>query len=279
MPLKVSVLMLTYDHPQFIAEAIDSILTQQAQEWELLVVHDGPDQEVPGMAGEWQKRDPRIRYFHRPVPGNIAQAANFGLAQARGEYIAVLDDDDSWAVSDKLSKQIAFLDSHPDYCCCGGGVIVVDPDGREQMRYLKPEQDRQIRRNALMANPMAHSTTLYRRTLALQVGGYDESLPGFQDWDLWLKMGKAGKLHNFPEYFLRYRVWPGSSSFHQPRLNTQSALRIIRRHSRDYGWYYMALPLALLYYVYARTPTWVQRLSFSFLTRLKKTIFSHKPGA
>jgi len=63
---------------------------------------------------EWQKRDSRIRYFHRAIPGNIAEASNFGLANARGEYIAVLDDDDYWARPDKLSKQTDFLDRHPD---------------------------------------------------------------------------------------------------------------------------------------------------------------------
>ena len=58
------------------------------------------------------------------------------------------------------------------------------------MRYLKPENDEQIKRRALMANPLAHSTTLYRRESALGTGGYDETLAGFQDWDLWLKLGK-----------------------------------------------------------------------------------------
>lgn len=277
MPPRVSVLMLTYNRPQYIGKAIESILAQRFQEWELLVVHDGPNQEIPVIMGEWQKRDSRILYFHRAVPGNIAEASNFGLAQARGEYIAILDDDDYWALSDKLSKQTEFLDSHRDHCCCGGGVIVVDPTGLEQMRYLKPEHDEQIKRRALMANPLAHSTTLYRRQSALQAGGYDETLAGFQDWDLWLKLGKNSKLYNFPEYFLHYRVWQGSGSFHQSKRNTESALRITRRHRHDYAGFPIALPMALLYHAYAHMPVGVQRVSYSSLSRLKKAIFSHRP--
>jgi glycosyltransferase involved in cell wall biosynthesis len=276
---RVSVLMLTYNRPQFIGRAIESILAQQFQEWELLVVHDGPNEEIPRVMEEWQKRDSRIHYFHRAVPGNIAEASNFGLDHARGEYIAVLDDDDYWARADKLSKQTDFLDRHPDYCCCGGGVIVVDPMGREQMRYLKPENDEQIKRRALMANPLAHSTTLYRREPALRIGGYDQSLAGFQDWDLWLKLGKTGKLYNFPEYFLHYRVWQGSGSFHQSKGNTESALRITRRHRDDYTGFPVAFTLALLYHAYAHLPVGVQRTSYSFLSRLKKAIFSHRPVA
>jgi glycosyltransferase involved in cell wall biosynthesis len=269
--------MLTYNRPQFIGKAIESILAQQFQEWELLVVHDGPNEEIPVVMQEWQKRDSRIHYFQRTVPGNIAEATNFGLAHARGEYIAILDDDDYWARPDKLSKQTDFLDRHPDYCGCGGGVIVVDPMGREQMRYLKPEHDGQIKRRALMANPLAHSTTLYRREPALRVGGYDQTLAGFQDWDLWLKLGKTGKLYNFPDYFLYYRVWQGSGSLRQARRNTESALRITRRHRHDYAGFPAALTLTLLYHGYAHLPFGVQRVSYSFFSRLKKAVFSHRP--
>jgi glycosyltransferase involved in cell wall biosynthesis len=275
---RVSVLMLTYNRPQFIGTAIESILAQRFQEWELLVVHDGPDERIPAIMEEWRRRDPRILYFHRLIAGNIAEASNFGLSHARGEYIAVLDDDDYWADSDKLLKQVAFMDGHGDHCCCGGGVIVVDPAGSEQMRYLKPEHDEQIKRRALMANPVAHSTALYRRDSALRVDGYDETLAGFQDWDLWLKLGNFGKLYNFPEYFLHYRVWQGSGSFHQSKRNTESALRIVRRHRSEYSGFALALPMALLYHAYAHMPIGVQRVSYSSLSRLKKAVFSHRPA-
>jgi len=268
--------MLTYNRPQFLGNAVESILAQHFQEWELLVVHDGPNREIPLAMGEWQRRDARIRYFHRTIPGNIAEASNFGLSHALGEYIAILDDDDDWADPGKLSKQVAFLDKNRDYCCCGGGVIVIDPAGQEQMRYLKPEHDEQIKQHALMANPLAHSTTVYRRESALQTGGYDETLAGFQDWDLWLKLGKIGKLYNFPEYFLHYRVWQGSGSFHQSKGNTESALRITRRHRHDYSGFPIAFPMALLYHAYAHMPAYVHRFSYSSLSQLKKSIFSHR---
>jgi len=189
-----------------------------------------------------------------------------------------LDDDDDWAAPEKLSKQIAFLDNQRDHCCCGGGVIVVDSAGREQMRYLKPQHNEQIKRSALIVNPLAHSTALYRREAVVKAGGYDETLAGFQDWDLWLKLGKIGKLYNFPEYFLHYRVWQGSGSFRQSKANTESALRITRRHRHDYAGFPLAFPLALLYHAYAHLPAWVQRASYSSLSRLKKSVFSHRPA-
>ena len=149
--------------------------------------------------------------------------------------------------------------------------------GREQMRYRKPQQDWEIRRLALIANPLAHSTTLYRRASALQVGGYDESLAGFQDWDLWLKLGKVGKLYNFPEYLLNYRVWQGSGSFQKSKGNTASALRITRRHRHDYGGFVIGYPMAMLYHAYAHMPKGMQRVSYSTLSRMKKALFSYRP--
>jgi glycosyltransferase involved in cell wall biosynthesis len=272
---KVSVLMLTYNRPQFIDMAIESIRAQCFPDWELLVVHDGPNERIPVVMEEWRKRDNRIRYFRRATPGNIAEATNFGLSRANGEYIAVLDDDDYWVSPEKLSRQIRFLDDHRDYACCGGGVIVIDPEGREQMRYLKPSAHERIRRRALIANPMAHSSTMFRRGAALRVGGYDESLAGFQDWDLWLKLGKAGKLYNFLDYFLCYRIWQGSGSFQQSKGNTASALRIIHSHRHDYPGFSVAYAMAMLYYGYARLPLGVHRLSYSMVSRMKKAVFSH----
>jgi glycosyltransferase involved in cell wall biosynthesis len=276
MSPRVSVLMLTYNRPGFISKAIESILAQNCQDWELLVVHDGPNRETTAIMDEWCKRDSRIRYFHRPVPGNIADASNFALAHARSPYIAVLDDDDYWALPDKVTRQLDFLDSHPDYACCGGGVIVVDPEGREQSRYLKPERHEQITRRALMANPMAHSATMYRRDAALRIGGYDGTLAGFQDWDLWLKLGKTGKLHNLPDYLVCYRIWQGSGSFHQMKRNTESALCITRRHRKDYPGFPAAYSITLLYHGYAHLPVGLQRASYAFLSRLKKAVFAHR---
>ena len=91
-------------------------------------------------------------------------------------------------------------------------------------------------------------------------------------------MGKTGKLYNFPEYFLNYRVWQGSGSFHQSKRNTESALRITRRHRQDYAGFAIAFPMALLYHAYAHMPLGVQRVSYSSLSRLKKALFSHRPA-
>ena len=271
---RVSVLMLAFDRPELMGRAIQSVRAQDFAAWELIVVHDGPNQRIEGIMHEWVARDSRIRYFRRRTPGNIANAYNFGIAQACGEYVAILDDDDYWSVNDKLSKQVAFLDERTDYAGCGGGLIVIDRYGNELMRYLKREHHSEICRTALVANPMAHSTTMFRRALGGEVTVYDDSLSGFQDWDLWLKLGNKAKLYNFPQTFTYYTLWDGSGSYRQQRANTLSGLKIVWRHRRSYEKAPAALALVSLHYAYACLPAFVKTLSFSFLSRLKKTIFA-----
>jgi glycosyltransferase involved in cell wall biosynthesis len=185
-PPQVSVLMLTRNRPQFLGRAIRSVIEQNFEDWELIIVQDGMDQETAAVMDHWLKLDPRIRHFRRDQGGNIANASNYGLARAGGEYVAVLDDDDFWVDADKLTKQVAFLKSNPDYSGCGGGWTVIDVNENIQMPVLKPEQDNEIRARALYTNPMHHSTTMFRRTLGEGFGYYDETLVGYQDWDIWL---------------------------------------------------------------------------------------------
>jgi glycosyltransferase involved in cell wall biosynthesis len=268
--------MLTYNRPQYIGRAIQSIIAQDFQDWTLLVVHDGPNEQIAAVMSHWQQQDARIQYFRRPKGGNIANATNFGLQHATGDYVAILDDDDYWPAADKLSRQVEFLDRNPEFAGCGAGVIVIDENGKETARYYKALTDGQIRRLALVANPMAHSTGMFRRTLIEKCGGYDETLAGFQDWDVWLKLGQLGKLCNFQEYWLVYQIWLGGGSFHQQKANTRSALRIVMRHRRVYPGFPTAFGMASLYHLYAHLPLGVRRASFSYLSRLKKTAFAPK---
>jgi glycosyltransferase involved in cell wall biosynthesis len=273
---RISVLMLTFNRPQFISRAIESIRAQSFTDWELLVVHDGPNEEIAEIMNGWAEREPRVRYLRRAKPGNIAEANNHGLKLARGEYIAILDDDDYWCVADKLERQVRYLDEHPEVVACGGGAVCIDLDGNETFRYLRPERHEEIVRRALLANPMVHSATMFRKAMAEQAGFYDESLPGFQDWDLFLKLARLGRLHNFQEHLLAYQIWQGGGSFHAQRGNTWSAVKIVRRHGPHYRRYPLALAMAYAYYAYARLPLGLRKATFGALTRAKKALFSPK---
>ena len=188
----------------------------------------------------------------------------------------MLDDDDYWATPDKLKKQAEFLDKNPEYVGCGGGYIVIDENGKEKSRFLKPERDEEIRQHALIANPMANLTAMFRRSAAEKIGFYDETMPQFADWDFWLKMGLVGKLYNFREYFACYQMWEGGASFRNQKANAHAALRIVRRYKNQYPGFWKAIFLTYSYTAYVYLPVFIKRPLNSALSRFKKFIFSRK---
>jgi glycosyltransferase involved in cell wall biosynthesis len=275
---KVSIIMLTYNRPQFIGRAVTSVLEQKFSDWELIVVDNGTGDETERVVRAHFEHDTRLNYVRHLQKTRIAASSNFGLARARGEYIAILDDDDYWATDAKLGKQIEFLDKNADVVCCGGGYILIDEKGREKGRYLKPESDAGIRKSALVANPMINSTTMFRLNVARKIGGYDESLLEFADWDFLLKMGLRGKFYNFPRYFLYYRLWSGGASFSRQKGAAQSAFQIFNRYRGKYPGSLKGFAGATAYLFHAYLPSFIKKYSSPALSRLKKYLFSSRSG-
>lgn len=132
---KVSVLIATYNRANLISRAIQSVLEQTLKDLEVIVADDGSTDNVAEVVKEWQARDSRIKYTRSEHVGRISKISNFGLREAKGEYIAILDDDDYWATPDKLKKQAEFLDKNSEYVGCGGGYIVIDENGKEKVVF------------------------------------------------------------------------------------------------------------------------------------------------
>ena len=271
---RVSILMLTYNRPQLIGRAIASACAQTLPDWELIIVQDGFNPATAELLHEWLDKESRIRYFPRGAIGCIAEASNFGLERARGEYIAILDDDDYWTDPEKLARQVDFLDRNPDYVACGGGYVIVDQEGRKRGQFLKPENDADIRRRALLANPIANSTAMFRRVIAGAPVLYDPQVRGFADWDFWLGLAYQGKLYNFPSYLAHYALWEGSGSFQASRSNARAAVQIVRKHRTQYSGYSLALALSYMNLCYAYLPAPIRRVSYGTLSALKKALAS-----
>jgi glycosyltransferase involved in cell wall biosynthesis len=272
MPL-VSVVVLTINRPQFLDAAIRSVVNQSYSTWELLVLHDGPDLRIEPIVAAWSVRDSRVRYFHRDEIGNIANGLNQAIRLGRGEFVAILDDDDTWIDPRKLEQQVTALLSDHSLVAVGGGATVVDEVGREVMHYTRSKLPEDCARWGLLANPVVHSTVLFRKEAAERVGLYDEDLSGYQDWDLFLKLMRIGKVANLEGSFATYRVWDGGGTSRNVMKNAWSAMRIVNRHGRYYRNYPLALISGIAYLVFASLPATLRRSSYQSLSRLKKKAF------
>ncbi len=269
---KITILLATYNRAHLVGKAIESARAQTFQDWEMVVADDGSTDNTESVIKDRQKKDPRIIYSKSEVNQGIAVNSNRGLKLARGEYVAILDDDDYWADSEKLKIQLEFLEKNKDYVGCGGGLIIIDNYSKELFRYLKPERDEEIRKKMLFSNPMANTTTLFRKSSAELVGYYDESTRYSADRDFWLKMGKIGKLYNFPLYFAYYLMSNQNTSIAKIRPHLKASLRFMKRYKNDYPSYRLALLINYLEYGYSFLPAFFRNPAHKFLARLRRLI-------
>jgi hypothetical protein len=269
---RVSIVMATYNRAHMLDRAIEVVLQQNIQDWELVIIDDASQDNTPAVIQPWLKRDPRIVYVRHETNQGISRAYNTGFHNSRGEFIAMMDDDDAWCLNDKLERQIKFLASHPDYVGCGGGLIVVDPHGREKYRYLKPQHDDQIRHVMLLSNPMANSTTMFRRAAAEAVGWYEGDLRLSGDRDFWMKMARVGKLHNFPEYLSFYTMGDHNNSIVHIRQQTGTSLMLTRRYRKDFPQYPLALLINTAQYAYSFLPLGLRRFIHARVARTKRAV-------
>ncbi len=269
---RISILMATWNRAGLMGRTIESVRQQSFGDWELIIADDGSTDNTPDVVKNWQKEEPRIVFVHSEVNQGISKNYNQGLRIARGEYVAMIDDDDPWCDREKLKKQVDFLDKNKEYVGCGAGIIVVDTNGKELYRYLKPRTDTQIRARMLFSNPMANSTTLWRRAVGEKVGWYDETTRYSGDRDFWLKMGLQGKLCNFQEYFSFYTMTGDNTSVARMRPHLKASLMIMRRYKDKYPYYCPALIFNWVQYLYSFLPMPVKRLVHYSLARLKRLV-------
>src|SRR5206468_3205001 len=138
----------------------------------------------------------------------LTRALNQALARARAPLVARLDADDL-ALPERLARQRAFLDAHPDVGLLGTGARAVDAAGREVAWIRPPEDDGALRRVLIRRNPFVHSSVMMRRAVVERAGGYDETLPVAQDYDLWMRMSRLARLANLSEPLVVRRLLPG----------------------------------------------------------------------
>ena len=253
----VSVVMSVYNGAPWVGAAVESLLVQTLTELEVIVIDDGSTDATPDVLASL--RDPRLVVVRREHSG-LTRALNQACALATAPLLARLDADDI-AVPDRFALQRAYLDAHPDVGLLGTGAREVDLTGREVAVVRPPTDDAAIRRGLIRANPFVHSSVMMRRAALDRAGGYDESIPVAQDYDLWMRLSRFTRLANLREPLVIRRLTPGrvSSVRDDDRLRAEARVRWRAVRSRTYPWWcavFAVRPLVAL----ALPSTWRQAL-------------------
>ncbi len=218
----VSVLMGVRDGAPWVGEAVQSVLAQTAPDLELIVVDDGSADATGDLLAAI--KDSRLR-IERQAPTGLTRALNRALRLARAPLLARLDADDL-ALPERLARQQAFLAAHPEVGLLGTAAREVDRAGREIALVTPPREDRAIRRALIRENPFVHSSVVVRRAALERVGGYDESLPVAQDYDLWMRLSRVTALANLAEPLVIRRLVPGRVSAARDTARIRAELRV-----------------------------------------------------
>jgi glycosyltransferase involved in cell wall biosynthesis len=183
----ISVVVCTRDRPETLPRALSSIWRQTRRGFEVIVVDDGS--QPPVRFASELPAPLRVVRLERLGPG-AARAA--GLDAARGRYIAYCDDDDEW-MPDHLADLAAVLDERAEVALVYADSIFVRPHESARVRYSEEHDALNLRD----ANYIFASDVMHRADAARAAGGFDPTLPAFEDWDLWLRMGLGqGRLHH-----------------------------------------------------------------------------------
>lgn len=186
---KVSVIIPTYNCDRFLPEAIDSVLMQTYQDYEIIVVDDGSTDQTCQVLEPYRNK---IRYFYQENQGS-AVARNLGIKQAQGELIAFLDADDFWLLPEKLTEQVKCFEEKPSLGSVHTGWQIVDAGGD---KIIDVEPWREVPdlnlESWLMYKPVKTSGMMIRQHWLEQVGGFDGELRQSHDVDLVLRLALMG---------------------------------------------------------------------------------------
>ena len=201
VPPLVSVVMPVYNTAPHLEQAIVSILDQTFTNFELLLFNDGSTDDSGTVARSFS--DARIRLFDQAQNLGYVAHLNHALELARGTYIARMDSDDV-AHPDRLARQVALMESHPEVGLCGTAYCEF---GSRQGLVSVPETDAEIRCRMLASSPFGHPTVMMRKAVIERYHlRYDPAAVPAEDYLLWYEFSKVTQLANLPNPLLAYRV-------------------------------------------------------------------------
>lgn len=189
----VSVIIPTYNRGPLIGRAIASVLNQTYKDIEVLVIDDASTDYTETVVDSI--KDERLHYYKLEKNGGACRARNVGISKAQGEYIAFLDSDDEW-MSNKIELQYKFAKEKNAMAIASN--FIYKREGKERVVISKDHPEFFTAEELILKNSITTGALFVRKELLLQLGGFNEKMPRYQDWELVLRL-----INNCPIYFIK----------------------------------------------------------------------------
>jgi glycosyltransferase involved in cell wall biosynthesis len=244
----VSVLTPSLNQGRFLADTLRSVAAQNYLNLEHIVVDGGSTDGSVEILRHWADSHPSCRWVSEPDNGQT-DAINKALQMARGEIIGWLNSDDVYC-DGAVQAAVAALQAHPELLMIYGDVWMMDQGGvlRHRADWV---QDYDLRRLYRVENYIAQPAVFLRRRAFDLVGPLDATLHWTMDWDLWIRVGKAGPVKRIPEVLACIRDYPATKSNSGGGRRFREITRLVRRHSQErfppayfrylYAWFFLAI--------------------------------------
>jgi glycosyltransferase involved in cell wall biosynthesis len=278
----LSVIMATYNGAAYLGSAMESLVAQREQGFEVVVVDDGSTDATLRILRAYCDRLP-ITLVERPHTGNWVANTNLGMSLAKGRYVCWLHQDDTWC-RDRAAKLKHLAAQWPDALLQVHPSWFINAAGRRlglwrcpfprKMRYLPPTD---VVGHLLVQDSIACVAPVFKAEAILHVGGLDEQLWYSADWDFWLKLAKLGRTVYYPPPLSSFRLHRESQTMTRAYagsdLKSQFAC-VLARHLGDWtrfrprtqsidqiARFSARLNLALLDFTAGRSVDWLDLLS------------------
>ncbi|MFT3867312.1 MAG: glycosyltransferase [Nibricoccus sp.] len=228
----VSVIMSVHNGEPYLREAIDSILAQSFTDFEFLIVNDCSSDNSQRIIISYG--DPRVRLVDNPTNIGLTKSLNKALALSRGHYVARMDADDR-SHKERLAKQVEFLNENPRVAVVGTQIQPIDAEGKTIRKggSRKAVDPVALAWHWIFDNPLAHSTTLFRREIIWErMKGYDETFRTSQDFELWSRVAHLYEICNLDEVLVDFRLHANSVS---RRYTTEDVIKLTPVYRQNLG--------------------------------------------
>jgi len=219
-PPRVSVVIPSYNHEPFIARALDSVLAQTYQDFEIVITDDASTDGSVDVLRSYAKQDPRIRLFVNRF-NYETHSVNNCIRHACGEYVALLHSDDEFRPT-KLEKQVQFLDDHPEVAAVFTRARIVNQRGQDfpdpthwsATIFNQPNRSRHEWLNYFFANGncLCHPSVVIRRSVYDLLGLYNPLMGALDDFDMWVRVCLRHEIHVLPQALVNFRVLDGEGN-------------------------------------------------------------------
>lgn len=268
---KLAVILPAYNAAAYLNQSIDSVLNQTFINFDLYVYDDCSTDNTEELISEYKDS----RFFYRKNMENfgIAKTLNRGLGDLlpHYEYIARMDADD-WCYPDRFQKQIAFLDENKEIVMCGTqGYWLKDMNENPESGWEYPLENDYLKYYLLFAASFGHSSIIFRSNPFQKYKiRYNETIMTCEDWDLWIRVVKIGKVANLPNYLMKYRILDNSNhrALQKNKTHLEERSKIISEYWASYN---IVLSEELVYdYYYCN----IEKTKVNFIKKIKLLIHS-----